>query len=97
MNKKILVVSILAVLMLLTIAFASTVTSNYSKTIRKESPLFGIRTKRIIRDKVSNLIRRFVGERLFFLPFQWIIKNIKTGNPTSEGYASCDYTCFWCK
>jgi len=69
MNKKILVVCILAVFMLVAIAFASTVTSDNSKPIRKESPLFGIRTGRAIREKIGNLISRFIGERVFFLSF----------------------------
>ena len=77
MNKKILVVSIFAVFMLLAIAFASTVTSDTSKPNQKESPLYGIRTRRAIKEKIGEMLRRFVGERVFFLPFQWLRNKIE--------------------
>lgn len=51
-NKKILFGVFLAVFMLLAIAFASTVTSDTSKPIRKESPLFGIRTEKTNPDLI---------------------------------------------
>ena len=73
MNKKIILISVVIVFILIIAAFASTVTSDTSKPIRKESPLFGIRTKRAIREKIKDLIKaRFIGERTFFLPFQWL-------------------------
>lgn len=78
MNKKIVIVSLLSVFMLVAIAFASTVTSNTPIPPKKESPLFRIRVRQAIREKIGDLMRRFVGERVFFLPFQWlrdIIKN----------------------
>jgi len=75
MNKKLLVVSILAVFMLVAISFASAVSSN-STDEKRESPLFRVRTRRAIGERVDELrqiIRsRFVGDRLFFLPFQWL-------------------------
>lgn len=70
--KKILAISLLTVFMLIIISFASTVTSDNSKIIRKESPLFNIRTRQAIREKIGDMMRRFVGERVFFLPFQWL-------------------------
>ena len=72
MSKKVLILSILAVFMLLAISFASTVSSNTSTPIRKESPLFNFRTRKAIREKVGNFITKFIGERKFFLPFQWL-------------------------
>jgi hypothetical protein len=72
MNKKILFVSLLSVFMLLAIMFASTVTSDTQKPPKKESPLFGIRTRKAIKEKIGDFIRRFIGERVFFLPFQWL-------------------------
>ena len=56
MNKKILLVSILSFLMLLTISFASAIDINTSDVERKESPLFGIRTKRAITEKINDII-----------------------------------------
>jgi len=99
MNKKILVFCILAVFMLLAITFASTVTSDTSKPNRKESPLFRIRTRQAIKEKIGKLLTRFVGERIFFLPFQWIknkIYNDLAGSIlipyTCPGTYTCDYS-----
>jgi hypothetical protein len=73
MNKKILMVSILAVLMLVTISFATAINTTPAK--KKESPLFGIKTELAIEEKIQNLRdnvkAKYVGERLFFLPFQF--------------------------
>jgi len=76
MNKKLLVVSILAVFMLVAISFASAVSSNTTTDEKRESPLFRIRTRKAIGERLGELkdtIRsRFIGERVFFLPFQWL-------------------------
>ena len=71
-NKKLLVMSVLAVFMLLAISFASTVSSNTPKSTRKKSPLFKIRIRKAIQEKISGFITRFVSERVFFLPFHWL-------------------------
>ena len=75
MNKKILLVSTLAVFMLLTISFASAINTNNTDIQREESPLYRIRTSRAIKEKIPNIIEniktKFIGERIFFLPFQW--------------------------
>jgi hypothetical protein len=72
MNKKILLFSIVAVFMLLTISFASAINTNNTYNERKESPLFRIRTRRAITEKITNRIdnikTNFLGERIFFLP-----------------------------
>lgn len=74
MNKKLLLVSILAVLTLVAISFASAINSTTTNTKKKESPLFGIRTRLAIGERLQDLKEtiktRFVGERVFFLPFQ---------------------------
>ncbi|MGF3584624.1 MAG: hypothetical protein ACQXXD_02780 [Thermoplasmatota archaeon] len=74
MNKKILVVSILTILMLVTISFATAVTSNTNTTNskKKESPLFKIRTELAIGERIKDLVTRFLGQRIFFLTFQWL-------------------------
>lgn len=77
MNKKLLLVSILAVLTLVAISFATVVSSNTTTTVKKkESPLFGIRTRLAIGERVQDLKdtikARFIGGRVFFLPFQWL-------------------------
>jgi len=72
MNKKILVMSILAVFMMVSISFVSSAEVN-TDVEKKESPLYRIRTKREIREKLGfileNIKTRFLGERAFFLPF----------------------------
>ena len=78
MNKKLLLISFLTVFLLLTITFASAV--NTSTPVKnKESPLFGIRTRRAVKEKigevVENIKTRFIGERVFFLPFIWLRNN----------------------
>jgi hypothetical protein len=81
--------------MLLAIAFASTVTSDNSKPAKKESPLFGIRTRRAIREKVGDMVRRFIGERVFFIPFQWF-KNRDNLAPIHHFLKKTDATCPTC-
>lgn len=69
MNKKILLVSILAVFMLVAISFATAVSSNTTTTKGRESPLYKIRTNRAIKEKIGEIISNYKGERLFYLPF----------------------------
>lgn len=66
--------------MLLAISFATTVSSNTSEPTRKESPLFKIRIRKAIQEKIGGFITRFVGERVFFLPFQWLRNIINQEN-----------------
>ena len=77
MNKKILIISILAAFILITISFTSTVSSNTkTNTKNKESPLYKIRTNRAIGKNLGKILEniktKFFGERIFFLPFQWL-------------------------
>ncbi len=74
MNKKILVVSILTIFMLMAITFATAIQT--TNTQKKESPLYKIRTRLAIGERILTLKEtikaKFLGERLFFLPFQWL-------------------------
>jgi len=78
MNKKFVVLGILAVLMLLTISLASAINTQ-TNVEKKESPLYKIRTKLAIGEKISQIFQnikiKFLGERLFLIPFQWL-KNV---------------------
>ena len=78
MNKKILVISILAVFMLLAISMASALNTTISVK-RKESPLFGIRTRYAIGDRLKDIREqiktKFIGDRVFFLPFKFLSRN----------------------
>ena len=84
MNKKLVVVSILAVFTLVAISFASAVNTNTTNDIKKkESPLYKIRTSRAIGENLLKIIEylktKFLGDRIFFLPFQWL-KNRNGGS-----------------
>jgi hypothetical protein len=77
MNKKILIGSLLAVFMLVAISYATAVKT--TDVEKKESPLFSIRIKRAIGEKISAIIKdiktKFLGERLNFIPTQWLRYN----------------------
>ncbi len=82
MNKKILIFGVLAALMLVTITYASAVTQ--TQTTRKESPLFSIRTKIAIGERLQTIKEtiktKFLGERIFFIPLS--IKTIINPRPS---------------
>ena len=69
MKKKISIISILAVLMLVTISFAAAVSSE-KRTGEKESPLYRIRTSKALGEKLANILEnirtKFLGERIFY-------------------------------
>ena len=104
MKRKIIIVSILAVLMLITISYATAV--NTIDADKKESPLYTIRTRQAITERISSFIdnikTRFLGERIFFIPFASLI-NDNTGysrlifftknTECSWRLITCDYTC----
>ncbi len=73
MKKKLLIGGILVVFMLSMISFSTVVGSNNAEE-RNESPLFRIRTRKAIGERLGDLKEtlktRFIGERVFFLPFQ---------------------------
>ena len=72
MNKKILIISILAFFMLVAISFSSAVSTNTETYKKKESPLYRIRARRAITEKINEIVEdiktRFIGERIFFIP-----------------------------
>lgn len=95
MNKKILIFGVLAALMLVTILFATVVSSNTTTTVKKkESPLFGIRTRLAIGERLEklkeNIKARFIGERVFFLPFGFLRNKIQ-----DNSLASIIILCTW--
>ena len=59
MNKKILIVSILAVFTLLAISFATAIKTT-TPVKKKESPLYKIRIRRAIREKIGDFIEVYV-------------------------------------
>jgi len=77
MNKEILIISIATIFMLVAISFASAVSSNTMSDEKRDSPLFRVRTRRAIGERLDELKEaikaKFIGERVFFLPFQWLM------------------------
>ena len=69
MKKKIFIVSFVVILMLVAISFASAINTNNPDIARKESPLFSIRTRRAINEKITDIIENIrtnlFGERIF--------------------------------
>jgi len=93
MQKKIIIFSILAILMLVSISFATAV-NTYSKSDKKESPLFNFRTKKAINQNIKNIITRFFGKRVFFLTFKWEkILNKNVDSYTEEDRCTNDVVC----
>ena len=74
MGKKMKIVGILVVCMLVTVSLTTVVSSNKSEDT-KESPLYKIRTKQAIKEKIGNLLHqiktKFFGDRVFFNVFDW--------------------------
>ena len=76
-NKKWVIMGILVVLMLVCVSFTTVIGMNNSVvTTRRSSPLFSIRTRGAIGEKIKNvkenIITRFLGERILFLPFVFL-------------------------
>jgi hypothetical protein len=104
MNKKILFGSFLAIIMIVAISFASAVETNTTDVEKKESPLYGLRTRRATTEKISNIINnikaKFLGERMFFLPVRWarpLGSNIPILHETAKiETAECPSCIGWC-
>ena len=71
MRKKMMGITIIIITMLVTISLA-TATSSEEKEQTKESPLYKIRAKSHIGQKIGNIVTKiktkFLGERMFFMP-----------------------------
>jgi hypothetical protein len=72
MKKKLWIFSILTVLALVVISFTTVVSSNTTTIAKKETPIFKIRTKLAIGEKLQNIKTEFIGNRVFFLPLQFL-------------------------
>lgn len=86
MNKKILIFVVLATLMLVTITFATAIQT--TNTNKKESPLYKIRTKLAIGERIQNLKTKFIGERIFFLP-SLLLRNQPDQLSTTHQWTDC--------
>ena len=97
MNKKITIGSMFAVLMLVAISFATAI--NTTDVGNKESPLYGLRTRLAIGEKISNIIEniktKFLGDRVFFIPFSSVYRNdipLPGGLFYTKLICECEYT-----
>ena len=97
MNKKRTIIGCVLLFMLVALPFVSAVTQN-TDVEKKDSPLYRIRTRFAINEKISNIVEKiktkFLGERMFFLPAT--LRN--RFSRTSSGMASSlgDNTCYYC-
>ena len=95
MNKKILIISLLTITMFIAISFASAVGSNTSKTLVKKenSPLFGIRTKKVIKDRLEEIKTNYISDRLYLISFLKLVTNrYLKDKGTSMAVSSCCFT-----
>jgi uncharacterized membrane protein len=91
MKRKIIIGSILAAFLLMTISIVSVVGTTINNE-KKESPLYRIRTKRAITEKIENICANFLqGNRLLLIsPLNIFLSANEIYGPT--------ITCFWaCK
>ena len=95
MKRKFLICSVLAILMLVTISYASVISAN-DTVERKESPLYKIRTIKAIGERLEDIREiiksRFIEDKIFFLPFQFLKKEINENSGFTLLAPSCYYT-----
>ena len=89
MNKKIIITGCFLLFMLVAITLASAIETN-THIKKKNSPLYSIRIKRAISEKIDRILEniktRFLGERIFFHQFTWLKNNLDE-NPTPGGWS----------
>ena len=92
-----IIVVTLVIFMLVTISYTTAVSTNKTDIERKESPLYGIRVKLAVGDKINDVIRnikvRFLGERVFFIPREWL--NLGDFSERLSTNFKGDDTCSW--
>ena len=89
MNKKIIIFGITAVFILVTISLASAYTLS-EQSEKKESPLFRIRTKQAIKEKIAEMKSNYLSERIFIIPLNWFFSYNKVNSPSA--HKSCLFT-----
>jgi len=67
--KKIAIFAMLVILLILMVSMSTAISTKENQE-NKESPLYKIRTKNAIKEKIQTIKTRFFGDRLFFLPFR---------------------------
>ena len=83
--------------MLVAISYATAINTTTNNE-KKESPLYRIRTRRAITEKIGNIIEKvktkFLGDRIFFVPLQLLKEHMHEYIPlyTGGGDKECAYT-----
>jgi len=101
MNKRILIFGALTVFMLVTISFASAINNNTTTQVdKKESPLYRIRTRAAIGEKIGQIFKnikaKFLRERIFFMPIGLLRNNINDDSMASIVVNTCVFNpCTW--
>ena len=89
MKKRISAIGVITAFMLLAISFASAVNTNETNYEDKESPLYRIRTRQAITERMGNMLEnikiKFLGERVFFIPSNWLTQE-DLRMPLAKGY-----------
>jgi len=94
MKKKITIISFLAVVFLISVSMVSAINTAEINNEKEESPLYNYRTNKAIQEKIQNIKTKFFGDRLFFLPFQWLRdNNLNLRDRLQEKDTSSDFTC----
>ena len=94
MKRGIIIGSILAVLMIISISYVTAV--NTKDIENKESPLYGIRTNKALGKKITAIMQiintKFLNERMFFIPFFNTIQG-RVGENDQVFWSSCKFGC----
>jgi hypothetical protein len=90
MNKKLTIFGVLIAFVMVGISFASAVSSNIPEGKEKKvSPLYKIRIKQSVRERVGNILEsiksKFLGERLFFLSPRLLLNSRELSLATVTG------------
>ena len=102
--KKMMMLVVLAVLMLVTISFVSSINAN-SVNGKKESPLYKLRTNRAIGVKIKGILEKikvkFFSSRIFYIPSKLLQYNEELNffrNAKFDDTSYCTYYCsYWDK
>ena len=71
----------------------NSVMSQRNNVNKKESPLFGIRTNRVINEKIENIKSKFFLNRIFFIQLQLVEENNNLRDRLQEKTVAGSFTC----
>ena len=97
MNKKILIIGIIAAFMIVTVSFAAAINAE-GKANKKESPLYKKNVKLALGEKFEYIKTKFIVGRIFFAPNIHLFRQstITGWTDTYPMPTACAPTCFTC-